>query len=281
MVTPHYELPEVEIIRRDLDRDVGGRKIKGVEAAGMSALDHYHNRKQFTSQLVDRKVTGVARRGLHLMFGLGDGQLLVVYLGTGQFRRVGNKEQEAPHTQVVFTFTQGGPLHFVDAEGGGAMRVTNTTDLLTDVPALAVTGFDPVDEPMSWTDFGQRIRRRGGEKLRAVLTDPAFILGIGPMYADEILHSALLRYDRDPMDLTTQEMRRLYRALVETMHNAVKHRGTSPSDGGFVDLFGKPGGYEEYLEVWNRAGLRSRNGRGEVKKTRVGHGVHYYADYQV
>ena len=71
-----------------------------------------------------------------------------------------------------------------------------------------------------------------------------------PIYSDEILHAALLRHDRVANQLITQEIRRLYRSIVETIHNAVKHRGVSLDQ--ISDVFGEPGGYDEYLEVYGK-----------------------------
>ena len=109
--------------------------------------------------------------------------------------------------------------------------------------------------------------------------DQTFVVGLGPIYSDEILHAALLRHDRIANQLITQEIRRLYRSIVETIHNAVKHRGVSLDE--ISDVFGEPGGYDEYLEVYRRGGERSRNGRGDVLTARVGGTTHYYCDYQV
>ena len=108
-------------------------------------------------------------------------------------------------------------------------------ELADNYPNLAALGFDPVDQPMSWTVFGQRLVRED-RTLRQLLMDPKFVVGLGPVYSDEILHAALLRHDRKANELITQEIRRLYRAIVETVHNAVKHRGTSLD--GSADVFG-------------------------------------------
>ena len=107
-----------------------------------------------------------------------------------------------------------------------------------------------------------------------------FLSSANPMFdSDEILHAALLRHDRIADQLITQEIRRLYRAIVETIHNAVKHRGVGLD--GSCDVFGQPGGYDEYLEVYGRGGERSKNGRGDVLTAKVGGTTHYYCDYQV
>jgi formamidopyrimidine-DNA glycosylase len=275
------ELPEIETLRRDLDRDVGGKKIKSVEAQSMATLPRYNNRKAFTSQLDGRKMGPVRRRGTVLVIDIGNDEQLVARMGSGYFRRNAAKDPNEPGTQVIVTFTQGGQLRFVDADGEGELFIAPTADLAEQLPELAGLGFDPVDDQMSWTAFGHNLMRRGEARLKALLTDPTFVVGIGPVYSDEILHDALLRGDRAANSLTPQEIRRLFRSLVETMHNAIKYRGTSTAENGWVDLHGASGGYNEYVEVYGRAGERSRNGRGEVQKVRLGGQVHYYAEYQV
>ncbi|NDH76077.1 MAG: DNA-formamidopyrimidine glycosylase, partial [Actinobacteria bacterium] len=65
-----FELPEVETVRRELDRDLVGKKVKSVEASSMAVLKRYKNRKAFTGQLDDMKITGVGRRGLYLLIVL-------------------------------------------------------------------------------------------------------------------------------------------------------------------------------------------------------------------
>jgi formamidopyrimidine-DNA glycosylase len=274
------ELPEVETSRRDLDKDVGGRKIKAVEVLGpKKVVGRSASKKAFETALVGRKMLSVARRGVHLLLDVGDEEIVVADLGSvGAFRRAANKVELEPHTPVVITFTQGGQLRLVDSEGDATLGLIAAEDLLTEYPDLANLGFDPVDQPMSWTQFGQDLIQQD-KKLKHLLMDPTFVVGIGPVYSDEILHTALLRWDRLPSELITQEIRRLYRAIVETVHNAVKHRGTSLE--GQLDVFGEPGGYNEYLEVYGRAGERSRHGRGEVLTARVAGQAHYYCDYQV
>ncbi len=72
--------------------------------------------------------------------------------------------------------------------------------------------------------------------------DQEFVAGIGNMYADEILFAAGLRYDRLSNSLSSQEVRRLYRSMVETLAEAVKRRGSSLADEQYRDLFGEDRG---------------------------------------
>lgn len=274
------ELPELETARRDLDREIGGLKIKQINVIGPKRLiPGQATKASLTTALAGSKVTNVRRAGMLLCLDVGDGQLLVIDLGSGgSLRRASNKDEVDGSTQLVIGFTQKGQLRLLDSDKSLTVTLVDREDIAESFPELAGRGFDPIEEPISWTDFGRRLLVHD-IKLKRLLMDSSFIVGLGPVYSDEILHSALLRHDRIASRLITQEIRRLYRAIVETIHNAVKHRGVSI--GGACDVFGQPGGYDEYLEVFGRAGERSRNGRGNVLTARVGGSTHYYCDYQV
>ncbi len=270
------ELPEVETLRRDLDREVVGKKIKTVEVPGRTAVKR-QPKKQFVARLEGAKVTGGARRGLLLTLKLDTGELLVLDVHDGgRLRRTSQREEIAKGTQVVITFTQGGQLRLLDGAGGLDAWVTTPEELLEEVPELAHLGLDPLEEPISWTTFGHLLLARRA-KLKTVLTDPSAVSGIGPVYSDEILHAAGLRHDRLSDGLTSQEMRRLYRALVETLHEAAKHRGSTLADGVYGDLAGRPGDHQGELKVYERDGEACKRCRATVIKTRVGGGkVTYY-----
>ena len=279
--TLDYELPEVETVRRDLEREIIGRKVKAAEAASMKCLRRYHTRRAFTSQLEGAKVVDVRRVGLYLVIGLSTESLLVLSLGSsGSPRRNANKNPTVTGTEVVISFTQYGQLRFVDTEGTGQMFVVPDADLDTALPELAGYGLDPVATPISWTDMGRLLLQRN-TKLKPLLTDDTFVVGIGDIYADEILFEAGLRHDRVCNTLSTQEIRRLHRSLVGTMHDAVKYRGTSVPDRPFVDPFGQPGSYASHLKVWGRHGELSERSRTPIKRIRFRGVWTYYCDTQV
>jgi formamidopyrimidine-DNA glycosylase len=263
------ELPEVETIRRELDREVVGKRIKTVTATGSRVIRRHSNKKTFIGALEGAKFTAVDRKGTLLLLRLDTEDVLVINLGdSGHLLRSANKDAVDKGTNVVISFTQHGQLRFVDPAGTGELFVTKQDQLLEDVPELATLGIDPVDEPMSWQNFGHLLLRNP-MKLKAFLVDPTIIAGIGPIYSDEILFAAGLRHDRMSDSLSTQEMRRLYRSLVETLHDAIKYRGTSLEGGGYVDLNGKPGEYQEHLKVYELEKQACRRCRAPIVKTKV------------
>ncbi len=263
------ELPEMETLRRDLDREVGGKRVKTTEVPGRTAI-HTTPKKQLIEKLDGVKVTGVDRRGLLLTLKLDSGELFVIDVRTGGgLRKTTPKEEVVKGTQVIISFTQGGQLRLIDA--GGEMKVWLATpeDLLEQEPVLAQLGLDPVVEPISWTTFGHLLLSRA-EPIKTFLMDPTAVVGIGAVYSDEITWQAGLRHDRESHELTSQEMRRLYRALVETLHDGAKHRGTTLEENDYHDLAGKPGAFQDLLEVYGRAGKACSRCRGTITKVKFG-----------
>lgn len=276
------ELPEAELVRRDLDKEISGRKVKDVDVPGAASMfQGFATRPSFANALIGRKIVAVRRQALTFLIDLSEDETLIVDIGThGTWRRHANKDKVEDGTALIITFTQGGQLRLVLAgESDATFRIVATDAIADELPRAA--GFDPVEEQIPWTTFGQNLRARGHQRLRTLLLDQSFVVGLGPVYVDEILHAALLRYDRTAESITIQEIRRLNRAIVEMMHNAIKQRGTSLEGNPFVDVFGKPGGFTDYLEVYGRAGERSRNGRGVVQKVRTSGQNHFFCDYQV
>src|SRR5438132_8910393 len=85
---PMTELPEVETIKRDLEKEVVGRRIKQVDVSGMRSIRRHPNKKHFAAKLEGRKLTGVERRGKYLLVRLEGGDVLAIHLGmSGQLLR--------------------------------------------------------------------------------------------------------------------------------------------------------------------------------------------------
>lgn len=265
------ELPEVETIRRGLEREVVGKRIKSVEVTGLRSIRRHKSKKDFIGHLEGAKVKSVKRRGKYLVLNLDTAEVLVIHLGmSGQLRRAQPKDAVAKHTHVVVTFTQGGQLRYVDPRTFGELFVTAPDTLTSAIPELAELGFDPVDEPLAITEFARRLLGRPDVRIKALLMDQSFIAGIGNIYSDEILWAAGLRGERTPRSLSNMEIRRLFRSVVEVLHDAVKHRGSTLSDQQYVDLAGRPGEYQQLHEVYDRAGQACRRCRATITKLKHG-----------
>jgi formamidopyrimidine-DNA glycosylase len=273
------ELPEVEVVRRDLERDVIGRRIRGVEVRpqrnAMRIIRRHARRKEFSDRLTGRKVTKVDRKGKYILMYIEGGEVLVVHFGmSGQLIR-GTKRQSLPqHTHVVIDFTQGGDLRYIDPRTFGEMFVTDA-DELGKVKELDHIAIDPLEDTFTWQQFSAELARRAA-KLKPLLMDQKFVSGLGNIYSDEVVFAAGLRHDRMSDTLSSQEVRRLYRAMREVVQDAIRYRGTTLGDDAYVDLFGKPGEFQKELKVYGRKGLPCRRCRTPIESEKISGRNSYY-----
>ena len=270
------ELPEIEVLRRELEREIAGRLITAVDVQLAPTLTRTRTKKAFADLLTGATVASVTRRGVVLLLMLDGDRVLVVRLGeTGSIRR-GATEPAG----LTITFAAGPPLQMLDLGKDAEVFVVAAAELDTAVPELATLGFDPLDEPVTWVRFSSRLTGRH-EPMKRLLLDTTFVAGLGDVYIDEVLFEAGVRHDRLCDSLSSQEVRRLYRSLIEVLHDAVKHRGTSIGEHGFADLAGKSGEHQDHLQVYGRDGKLSPRSRTPIKKVKYEGHVTYYCDTQV
>jgi len=273
------ELPEVEVMRRDLEKDVVGLRIKDAEVKGsknaMRVIRRHKTRKDFTSRLIGRKIAKVERRGKYILITLDSSDVLVVHFGmSGQFHRGTGRVAMPPHTHVVLTFQQRGDLRYVDPRTFGELFVTGGDDL-GKVKELQHLAIDPLDQVFTWPTFQFLLADRAS-KMKQLMMDQKFISGLGNIYSDEVLFHAVIRYDRMSDALSSQEVRRLYRAIQEVLQEAIKLRGTTLDDEAYVDLFGNPGEYGPELKVYGRLGLPCRRCRTPIESVKISQRSSFY-----
>lgn len=266
------ELPEVEVLRRDLEKEVVGRRVKTAEVRSnrnaMKIVKGHGRRKEFQDLLEGAKVTKIDRIGKRLLMELDTGNVFVVDLGdSGMLLKTSGSEEMETHTHVVLSFTIGGQLRIVDPKTQSEICVLSAEDVekLRSDPPFAI---DPLTHQFTWNHFSGVLQDREAP-MRALLIDQRFICGLGPLYADEILFTAGIRPDRPSNKLSSQDVRRLYRALMETFQEAIKARGTSVGELPFRDLQGEPGTYQLELKVYRREGEFCPRCRSDLEKIQI------------
>lgn len=258
------ESPEVEVVRRELEREVLDRRVKTVEVLSENVTPH--TAEELNERLERAKITGeVARQGLQLLISFDNEEMMAITLGAGgHLRRQPNRDKTDPATRLVITFTQYGGLRLLDFKEGARLRLLSP-EQAQEQPG----GIDPLVTSLSWTDFSSLLATPPRPiYLKAFLTNSSLIVGVGDMYADEILFNAGLRHDRLTDSLGRQEIRRLWRAVVEVLHDAVKYRGSTLEDNHFVSLSGEPGVYQNHHNVFRRHGRLSPRSRRPIVRVK-------------
>src|SRR5262245_47210417 len=171
------ELPEIETVRRGLERETVGRRVKTADVRVAKLVRRNGSKKAFQTRVEGTKIKGVDRKGSLLVTNLDSGDVVVFDLGeTGRLLRAAPKDPVDPDTQLVVSFTQGGQLRLLDAEASSEAFVVEPTHLVDEVPELADLGLDPVAAPVSWVSFGQSLRAHRSDKLKPLLMDQSFVV---------------------------------------------------------------------------------------------------------
>lgn len=272
------ELPEVEVLRKDLEKEVVGKRVKDVTVATAALVTRFHaSQDDFIQALAERKIEGARRRGAVIFLDLDDSRTWLIDPGaTSSLHRETASEPPGEDTHLVVTFTIGGAIHVSDpsAEPTAATGVVARDDAL-EKAGIGAEALDPLDDNPTWMAFGTRLRE-AAVPLRSFLTDPAYVVGIGDVYADEILFESGLRHDRPSERLSTQEVRRLYRAIHEVIHAAMKQRGSSLDDVEAEVAIDDEGEVAEHLRVYGREGLPCLRCRKTIVRTKIQRGVYTY-----
>jgi formamidopyrimidine-DNA glycosylase len=259
------ELPEVETVRRGLDRWVAGRTVTAVEVRHPRAVRrHVPGAADFAARLAGRTVTGVRRRGKYLWLPLDDDAALIGHLGmSGQLLMQPADAPDETHLRVRFTFSDGGPeLRFVDQRTFGGLAVSPGGAVL---PAeLAHIALDPIDPAFVDEEFVAALRRRRTEVKRALL-DQTLISGVGNIYADEALWRSRLHWARPADALTRPAARTLLGHVRDVLNDAIGAGGTS-FDSLYVNVNGESGYFDRSLAVYGRHGEPCRRCAAPVRR---------------
>ena len=261
------ELPEIEVLRRDLEKEVVSRRIKDVEirpgSNAMKIIRRHGRRKEFQDMLEGAKVDRVDRVGKLLVLELDSDQALVFDLSdSGNLVKTSASDEVVTHTHLVIGFTIGGQLRFIDPKRTGEVFVAPTAEI-EELRESISSSIDPLTQSFTWLHFSSILEEREAP-LKELLTDEKFLIGLGDLYSDEVLWVAGLRYDKASNKLSSQDVRRLYRGMMETLQDAVRARGTTWGDHDFRDLHGDPGQFQLELKVWEREGEPCRRCRSAI-----------------
>jgi formamidopyrimidine-DNA glycosylase len=251
------ELPEVEVVRRGLDRHVVGRTVTAARVDHPRAVRrHLAGGDDFAARVTGRTVRAAERRGKYLWLALDSGEALLAHLGmSGQLlvQPVGTPDET--HLRVRLTLDDGNELRFVDQRTFGAVALVELGDDGVPVPVRHIAR-DPLDPRFDDAEFAGALRRRRTGLKRALL-DQSLVSGIGNIYADEALWRARLHFARPTETMRRPETDRLLAQVRAVMTEALAEGGTS-FDALYVDVNGASGYFDRSLDAYGQEGRPCR-----------------------
>ena len=264
------ELPEVETVARQLREVLRGQKIYGVEV-----LDSKLNLGFEQELLQGVTVAEVFRVGKQVVLEVTKSKkrsYLAVHLRmTGRLiwvaKTPGTKGPK--HGDGTFYFPQpaeikyirarismtDGELQFIDVRRFGTFKTSAT------LAALKPQGLDPLLDTYDQEQV-RRLLAKGMQPIKTWLLRQDRFVGIGNIYACEILYAAAIDPERKANSLHSEEIRPLLHHTKRILSRAIRHCGTTFSD--FQDSKGELGSYQRFLKVYDREGESCQKCRSEI-----------------
>ena len=258
------ELPEVETVARQLAQEISGRVVRRLEVmdAKLGKLP--------AARLRGRLVEDVFRLGKQVVLALAAPAkrpaaplYLVVHLRmTGRLvwhPRARLEKRKHLRARLVL---EGGSVLFHDVRRFGTLKVLDSLD------SVQPAGVDPVTGVLTPGLLGQLLGQ-SRQEIKVWLLRQDRLVGLGNIYASEVLFAARVHPRRAASSLTRPEQRRLVAAIRRVLSQAIAHCGTTFSD--FQTARGTLGSYQQYLKVFKRQG-QACTGCGEPVQRQVQQG---------
>ncbi len=249
------ELPEVESVRLNLEKNVKGKTILRI---------HVLAKKQLIGDMqyaLGQTIVDLERIGKYLALRLSNGYYLNVHLKmTGQFLYAKDqKHTNFPHsipftsghqmpsntTRIIIEFTDQSILFYNDLRKFGWIKITETPEFPTAPDVLS-------------KQFTRRyfcsLLVRSRRPIKIILLDQEKLAGIGNIYANEVLFAAKIHPLQQSYRLTGKQIDELYGAIIRIIKKAIKRHGTSASDEAFILPDSTKGRYQNLLMVYDREG---------------------------
>jgi formamidopyrimidine-DNA glycosylase len=242
------ELPEVETIRRTLEKLIVGKTIERVTVSLPRIIREPEDVVQFCDLLKGLTITAVGRRGKFLKI-ICPPYVLVSHLRMeGKYRVASHEEPIEKHTHVIFHFTDGTELRYNDVRQFGTMHLFQIGEEDQREP-LKKLGPEPLSPEFTLVWFQEQLGKKQ-TKIKPLLLNQEFLVGLGNIYVDESLFAAGIHPERSASSLTPEEIANLYEAIRTTLKNAIDAGGSSVRS--YLNGLGEMGMFQLQIQVYGR-----------------------------
>lgn len=239
------ELPEVETVRRGIEPAIKGKTISDVIIRERQL--RWLIPKNFEKKIAGSKIKTIERRGKYLLLNSSHGSLLIHLGMSGKLHLLDPTTNPKKHDHADFIFSKKLCLRFNDPRRFGALIWTDKNPhehkLLKDL------GIEPFDLNFNAVYLFERARKKS-TSAKQFLMDGKIVVGVGNIYANEVLFLANIHPLRVASTLSLQDCEKLVSAIRQVLADAIAVGGTTLKD--FQSADGNPGYFQQDLKVYGR-----------------------------
>lgn len=263
------ELPEVETVKNSLKNYVLNRKILKVDVL-YKGIINYQSVKEFIEKITNQTILDVKRRGKYLVFVLEDYNLISHLKMEGKYF-IKDKYEITKHDHVIFTLDNNKYLIYNDTRKFGKMYLINKE--YDNNSPLNILGLEPWDKELTISYLKDKLNRNIA--IKTLLLDQTIIVGIGNIYADEILFLSKINPLRKGYTLTNLELENIIKYTKEVLEKAISQGGTTIRT--YSSVNGIHGLFQQELLVHGKTS-NCPNCQEQILKIRVGGRGTYYCN---
>ena len=258
------ELPEVETVRRGLERLVVGKTIEQVRVRYAKMIGTGVD--SFVHDLPGQTIERIGRRGKYLLFYL-TGVVLVSHLRMeGKYLFYSDAVPERKHAHVFFEMTDGGTLVYEDVRKFGTMELLRK-DQLEAYFAARKLGPEPTEAVFLLPPFVAALSR-SKKPIKPYLLEQTLVVGLGNIYVDEALWRARIHPVRPAASLKPAEVRRLREQIIEVLQLGIEKRGSTIRT--YRNALGEDGTMQDFLQVYGKTGQPCARCGSLIEKIKLG-----------
>jgi len=244
------ELPEVEVIRRGLQRCLPGHDVRAI-FTGNRKMRLPMPRRDLKKYIQGARIKAVARRAKFLLITMDNQALLVIHLGmTGRLGIFPQDSPKAKHDHLRLQLDNNMQLRFNDSRRFGSIQVLKPGRDYSST-MLADLGPEPLGRDFT-AQYLQKLAAGKSRPLKNFLMDSRVVVGIGNIYACEILFHAGIHPERKISGITKKQWQKIVESCRFILRKAIASGGTTISD--FVNESGKSGYFQRELQTYGQQG---------------------------
>lgn len=243
------ELPEVEVVCQGLAPHVIGRQIQKVEWSNKK-LRLPIPRAGLKQWVEGAQIENIFRRAKYLLFHLDNNAHLLIHLGmTGKLFLVKKGVPRLKHNHLRLFLDHDLEIRFNDTRRFGSVQVIPPQESWQDL--FSHLGPEPFEQNFSGVYLQKRARNRT-QPVKNFLMDSRTVVGIGNIYASEILFCAGVLPSTPAGNLSQANWKKIVKSSRQVLQKAINAGGTTISD--FAGSNGESGYFQSALQVYGRNG---------------------------
>ena len=265
------ELPEVETVVRGLRAKVVGRIIKKVNIYYENIIE-YPVVCSFQEKIKNQKINEINRYGKWIIFVLDNYYLLSHLRMEGKYFLKPKGATLEKHEHVSFVLDNDMELRYMDVRKFGKMQLIEKENINKIGPFLEM-GLEPWDKKLNTLYLKEKFLRKK-LPIKSCLLDQRIIVGVGNIYADEILFLSKINPLKEANSLSLEELERIIDNTKLVLEKAIEKGGTTIRS--YTSLNGIHGLFQQELYVHSKEGQKCLICGSDILKIKVGGRGTYY-----